>query len=183
MRKVINTPLDAQTIKGLRVGDTVFLSGTIYTARDMAHQRLVELIRKKKELPFDVRGAVIYYTGPTPAPPGRIIGSCGPTSSYRLDGMTEPLLRKGLSGMIGKGKRSSELRKALKKHRACYFAAVGGAAALIAEKILSCKIIAFPELGTEAVRELRVKEFPVTVANDTYGGDIFEKGKKKFSGK
>jgi len=179
MKKII-TPLTDSVIEGLRTGETIYLSGVIYTARDMAHKKMNELIDKGLKLPFDLRGAVIYYAGPTPAPKGKVVGSIGPTSSYRMDKITPGLLQMGLKGMIGKGKRSPDIREKIKQFNAVYFAAVGGAAVTISETVKSCKIIAFPELGTEAVRELVVEKLPLIVADDMYGGDIFEEGENKY---
>lgn len=180
MERSIMTPLSDKAIKSFKVGDKLLLSGKLYTARDLAHKRLMEAIRLKKKLPFDLAGQVIYYCGPTPARHGRVIGSAGPTTSSRMDKLTEPLLKAGLKGMIGKGARDKNIRKMLKKYKAVYFAAIGGAGALLARSIRSAKVIAYPELGPEAIHELDVSNFPVFVANDIYGKDIFEEGVKKF---
>jgi len=170
----INTPLSDDVIKELKAGDEVLLSGTIYTARDQAHKRLTELLSQKKKLPFDLRGAVIYYTGPTPTRPGQVIGSCGPTSSYRMDKYTSTLLKLGLKATIGKGRRSKDVVAAMKKHKAVYFAATGGAGALISKCVKSSKLIAFPDLGCEAIYRLTVKDFPLIVINDIRGNDLYK---------
>jgi len=179
----LKTPLTEKDIRKLKIGDKVLLSGTVYTARDAAHLRMIETIKKGKKLHFSLKNQVIYYSGPTPSRPGRIIGSAGPTTAGRMDSFTPKLLAKGLKGMIGKGKRGSEVIKALKKHKAVYFAAPGGAGALLSHYIKSAKVIAYKELGTEAVRKLEIENFPLIVANDTFGGDIFEKGVKKWKKK
>ena len=172
----ITTPLTDGVIHRLRAGDQVTISGTIYVGRDAAHKRFVEALEKGEPLPFDPQGQIIYYMGPSPAPPGKPIGSAGPTTSYRMDSYTPRLLEHGLKGMIGKGSRGAEVREALKTHRAVYFAAVGGAAALIARAIKKAEVIAYEDLGAEAVRRLEVEEFPVIVVNDIYGGDAYEEG-------
>lgn len=177
--KNLTTPLTEDKIIPLNAGDTVLITGTIYTARDAAHKRIVESIKKKEALPFDLKNQFVYYAGPTPAPKGMPIGSCGPTTSSRMDAYTVPLLEKGLKGMIGKGKRSDVVIEAIKKFKAVYFIAVGGAAALLATKIKKSKVIAYPELGTEAVHKLEVKNFPVIVAIDCKGGNIFKHRKMK----
>ena len=174
----LKTPLSDEDVTKLKAGDIVYLSGTIYTARDAAHKRLVDLILNGEELPFDLKGAVIYYVGPTPPKPGEVIGSAGPTTSYRMDPYAPILIEHGQKGMIGKGKRNEAVREACKKHKAVYFGAVGGAAALIAKAIKSAEVIAYPELGPEAVRKLEVEDFPVVVVNDTYGNDLYEEGRK-----
>lgn len=169
--KKIKTPL--KNIEKLKAGEEVLLSGTLYTARDQAHLRLIKLIEENKKLPFDIKGQVMYYVGPTPARPGAVIGSAGPTTSYRMDLLTIPLLKLGLKGMIGKGKRSKEVVDAIKKYKAVYFAALGGAAALLSQKITASEVIAFEDLGTEAIRKLEVIEFPLVVINDTIGNDYY----------
>ena len=176
----INTPLKSEDIEKLRAGDVIMISGIIYTARDAAHKKLCELIEKKQKLPFNPEGAVIYYAGPTPEKPGQVIGSAGPTTSGRMDAYTPLLLEAGLKGTIGKGERAPEVKEALIKNKAVYFAATGGAAALISRSIISSKIIAYEELGTEAVRELLVKDLPVIVINDIYGNDLYIEGQKKY---
>ena len=164
----------------LRAGDEVLLNGVIYVARDQAHRRMIEAIDKGEELPFDIRGQVIYYMGPSPARPGQVIGSAGPTTSGRMDRYTPKLLEMGLKGMIGKGMRSREVKEAIKKYKAVYFAAIGGAGALISKSIKSSEVIAYEDLGPEAVRKLYVEDFPVVVINDAYGGDLYEEGKAKY---
>ncbi|MFW5976808.1 MAG: Fe-S-containing hydro-lyase [Bacillota bacterium] len=170
----ITTPLDEKSISKLKAGDNVELSGIIYTARDAAHSRLTDLINKEKKLPIPLQGQVIYYVGPAPAPPGKIIGSAGPTTSYRMDSFTPLLLKKGLKGMIGKGKRSEKVKNAIKKYKGIYLAAVGGAAALIAKSIKSVEIVAYPDLGPEAIRRLEIESMPLIVINDIYGNDLYE---------
>lgn len=170
-------------IRSLRVGDNVSISGIIYTARDAAHKRLVELINSKKPLPINLKGEIIYYCGPTPAKPGRVIGGAGPTTSGRMDGYTLPLLKEGLKATIGKGKRGKGVREALKKYKAIYLAATGGAAAFLSKHIKKANVAAYPELGPEAIYELEVSNFPAIVANDIHGNDIFEEGIKKFKKK
>lgn len=177
----LNTPLTDEDVKRLRIGDRVLLSGIIYSARDAAHKRLVALIKEGKPLPFDLQGQVIYYMGPSPAPPGRPIGAAGPTTSYRMDPYAPELIAKGLKGMIGKGTRSPEVKEAMKKYGAVYFAAIGGAGALMSQSILSAEVIAYPELGPEAIRRLEVKDLPIVVANDIYGGDLYEEGVKRYA--
>lgn len=181
-RRIIDlrTPLTDEVIATLRSGDEVAISGTIYTGRDAAHRRFMELLDAGKPLPFDPVGQVIYYVGPTPAPPGKVIGSAGPTTSYRMDSYTPRLLSLGLRGMIGKGRRSPEVLEAIRANRAVYFGAVGGAAALLASTIKAARVIAFEDLGTEAVRELTVERFPAVVVNDAFGGDLFVEGMKAY---
>ena len=179
----IFTPLDNETVGQLKSGQQVLLNGKLYTGRDAAHKKLIELLQRGEELPFNLSGQVIYYVGPAPAKPGQVIGSAGPTTSGRMDSYTPELLSRGLKGTIGKGLRSSEVIKASMEHKAVYFAAVGGAAALIARCIKSAKVIAYPELGPEAIYELEVEDFPVTVVNDIYGGDLYAEGKEKYCSK
>jgi fumarate hydratase subunit beta len=166
-------PLTRGAALSFRAGDEVLLSGVLYTARDAAHRRFIEALDRGAALPFPVKGATIYYTGPAPAPPGRIIGPAGPTTSYRMDGATPRLLSLGLRGMIGKGNRSPAVVDAIKRYGAVYFCAIGGAGALLAECITHCEVVAFPDLGTEAVRRLTVKDFPVTVAIDSRGNNLY----------
>ena len=176
------TPLiTTEMLQNLQAGEALLISGTIYTARDMAHKKLIELIQKNKALPFELEGSVIYYTGPTPSKPGEIIGSCGPTTSGRMDAYTPLLLEKGVKILIGKGERNQEVKKSLKENKAIYCAATGGAGALLAEKVISAEIIAFPELGPEAIRKLEVKDFPITVVNDFEGKDLYEETKEKYA--
>lgn len=171
--KYITLPIPQDELLSLNAGDIVFLSGTVYTARDAAHKRIVEAINSNKPLPFDLKGSAIYYTGPTPAKPGEIIGACGPTSSSRMDDYTPLLLEKGLKIMIGKGKRSQAVIVSMKKHKAVYLCAVGGAAALAKKYIISSELIAYEDLGTEAVRKLEFKDFPLIVAIDAKGNSLF----------
>lgn len=176
----ITTPLDNSVVAELKAGDRVTISGVLYTARDMAHRRLIESLSKGEALPFDITGQVIYYMGPAPAKPGQVIGSAGPTTSGRMDIYTPVLLAAGLKGMIGKGNRSDAVRQAIKEHRAVYFAATGGAGALIARSIKKAEVIAYEDLGAEAIRRLEVEQFPVIVVNDIYGGDLYEEGKARY---
>lgn len=180
MKKTLTTPLTTEDLKDLKSGDDVYITGYIYTARDAAHARLIELLNKGEELPFDPKGAVIYYVGPAPAKPGKPIGSAGPTTSYRMDSYTPPLLDMGLKGMIGKGKRDQEVKDSIVENKAIYFAAIGGAAALIAKAIKSVEIIAYEDLGAEAIRKLYVEDFPVTVINDSHGNDLYQLGRKDY---
>jgi fumarate hydratase subunit beta len=178
--KKVKLPLTEETLPELRAGDNVLLSGVLYVARDAAHKRMVEALDQGKPLPFDIRGQTIYYMGPSPAKPGQTIGSAGPTTSQRLDSYSPRLLAEGLKGMIGKGVRSQAVKDALKKHKAVYLAAIGGTGALISKSITKSEIIAYEELGTEAVRRLEVENFPATVINDIYGGDLYQEGKAKY---
>lgn len=178
--KHISTPLSHEKVKNLKAGDSVLISGTIYTGRDVAHQKLIDSINKGEVLPFDLKDAIIYYVGPAPARPGRIIGSAGPTTSYRMDDLTVPLLELGLAGMIGKGARSLAVIDSMKKNGAVYFAAIGGAGALIANTIKECEIIAYEELGPEAVRKLTVVDFPAVVVIDSKGNNLYETERKKY---
>ncbi len=177
----IKAPLSDSEVEKLQVGVKVRISGILYTARDAAHKRLIELIQTGKDLPFDIRGQLIYYVGPTPARPGQTIGSAGPTTSYRMDTYTPTLIKIGLKGTIGKGGRSEDVIEAMKRYKAVYLAAVGGAAVLIARSIKRARIIAFEDLGTEAIRELEVENFPAIVVNDTKGNDLYKEGIKKYS--
>jgi len=179
--RIIETPLSDDVVKSLKMGDKVRINGVIYSARDAAHKRLVELIEKGEELPFDVRGQIIYYVGPTPAKPGYAVGSAGPTTSYRMDPYAPILIEHGLKGMIGKGSRSEAVKEAMKKFGAVYFAAVGGAGALIAKSIVSAEVIAYPDLGAEAIRRMEVKDFPAIVAIDAQGNDLYEKGREAYA--
>ncbi|MDI6893101.1 MAG: Fe-S-containing hydro-lyase [Bacillota bacterium] len=178
--KQVTTPLTDEAVAELRAGDRVLISGYIYAARDAAHKRLYELLQKGEELPFDIEGAVVYYVGPTPPKPGQVIGSAGPTTSGRMDPYTPALIRVGLKGMIGKGLRSQAVKDAMKEHGAVYFAAVGGAGALIAKSIVESEVVAYEDLGAEAIRRLRVENFPVVVVNDRYGGDLYEEGRARY---
>lgn len=176
----LNTPLTKETIKNLKPGDNVYLTGTIYAARDAAHKKMMELLDRKEELPFDINGAVIYYVGPTPTKEGEVIGSAGPTTSLRMDAYTPRLLDLGLLGMIGKGRRNDEVKAKIREHGAVYFAAIGGAGALIKKTILSQETVAYAELGPEAIRRLVVKDFPVTVIIDAKGEDLYELGREEY---
>ena len=169
----LRLPLTEESACSLRAGDVVHLSGPLYTARDAAHQRLMALIEVGEELPIPVEGQVIYYCGPTPAPPGRPIGAAGPTTSYRMDDFAPELYRRGLRGTIGKGNRSAHVRQALRRFGGVYFVAVGGAGALLADRIVAAEVVAYPELGPEAIRRLEVEQFPVIVGYDCVGGTAF----------
>lgn len=173
--KKISLPLNDKIIESLHAGDNVLLTGYMYTGRDAAHKRLCQLLDNGKELPFDIKNQTIYYVGPAPAKPGYVIGPAGPTTSYRMDAYTMPLLEQGLKGMIGKGLRSSEVIDGIKKHKAVYFAAIGGAAALISKSIKSKKIICYDDLGTEAVQKLYVEDFPAIVVIDSKGNNLYER--------
>ncbi|KPJ61342.1 MAG: fumarate hydratase [Latescibacteria bacterium DG_63] len=179
--KRVSAPLTNSSVEDLRAGDEVLISGIIYTARDAAHKRLVELLSKGEELPFDIEGQIIYYAGPTPTRPGEVIGSAGPTTSYRMDPYAPLLIEHGLKGMIGKGQRTEPVLSSMRKFKAVYFAAVGGAGALIARAVKSSSIVAYEDLGPEAIRKLEVADFPVIVAQDCHGGDLFVEGVKKYS--
>ncbi len=172
----LTPPLSDQDVLQLEIGDTVIVSGVIYTARDAAHKRLVDMLARGEALPMDIMGQIIYYVGPSPARPGRVIGAAGPTTSYRMDSYAPTLIRLGLKAMIGKGKRSPEVIEALKTHKAVYLGATGGAGALISQRIKTAEVIAFPELGPEAVHRLEVEDFPTIVINDCQGRDLYELG-------
>jgi fumarate hydratase subunit beta len=177
----LKTPLKDEDIEKLRAGDTVRISGTVYTARDAAHKRLVDLLEEGKELPIPLEGQIIYYVGPSPTPPGKPIGSAGPTTSYRMDPYAPALIEKGLKGMIGKGARSAAVVDSMKRNTAVYFAATGGAAALISRSITAAEVVAYEDLGAEAIRKLTVKDFPVIVAQDCHGGNVYEDGQKQYA--
>jgi fumarate hydratase subunit beta len=179
--KKITTPLTDDVVRGLKVGDAVAITGVIYQARDAAHKRLVALIEAGEELPFELKGAVVYYMGPSPAKPGNVIGSAGPTTSGRMDAYAPLLMRQGLKGMIGKGLRTTEVKQAMRDETSVYFAATGGAGALLAKSIVGNEVIAYPELGAEAVARLEVKDFPAIVVNDCHGGDLYEEGRAKYA--
>ena len=176
----ITAPLDDATVAKLKAGDQVSITGVIYTARDTAHKRLVDALDAGQPLPFDMNGQVIYYVGPSPAKPGKVIGSAGPTTSYRMDLYAERLMEKGMKGMIGKGMRDKKVIEAMKKHKCVYFAAIGGAAALIARSIKAVEIIAYEDLGPEAVRRMEVENFKAVVINDIYGNDLYDIGKAQY---
>ena len=174
MARTVQAPLDDATVQSLRAGEQIVLTGRIYTARDAAHQRLFDAMLRGEELPLPLSGQVIYYVGPAPAKQGAVIGPAGPTTSGRMDPYTLPLLERGVAGLIGKGNRSEEIKQALVRHRAVYFGAVGGAAAVLARQIRSSRILAYPDLLSEAIRELEVEEFPLFVINDCHGGDAYQ---------
>jgi fumarate hydratase subunit beta len=179
--KRITTPLSDEVVEGLHIGEKVLISGVVYTARDATHKRLIALLDKGAALPFDIKGGIMYYVGPTPAKPGKAIGSAGPTTSSRMDAYTPRLIEQGLKGMIGKGERSEAVRAAIVKHKAIYLGAPGGAGALLSHRIKRADVIAFADLGPEAIRRLEVEDFPVMVINDIYGGDLYEEGIKRFA--
>ncbi len=174
MEKHISVPFDKETAASLEIGDYVYLTGTIYTARDAAHKRMQETLAKGEELPFELKGNTIYYMGPSPAREGRPIGSAGPTTSSRMDRYTPALLDLGMSAMIGKGKRSEEVRQAVIRNGAVYFAAVGGAGAILSKAIVRSEVVAYDDLGTEAIRKLEIKDFPVIVVMDSRGNNLYE---------
>jgi fumarate hydratase subunit beta len=176
----LTTPLTSEDTKQLVAGDTVLLNGTIFTARDAAHSRLVALIEKGEELPFDLEGSIIYFVGPTPPKPGDPIGSAGPTTSYRMDSFSPTMLKNGSKGMIGKGNRNQAVKDACVAYDGIYFGATGGAGALLGKQIRSAEVIAYPELGPEAVRKITVEDFPVTVVNDTQGNDLYQMGREQY---
>lgn len=176
----LTTPLTRETVKTLRAGDSCLLSGVIYTARDAAHKRLCELISAGKELPVELTDSVIYFVGPTPAKPGQAIGSAGPTTSYRMDAYSPELISRGLTGMIGKGKRGTDVIDAMKTYGAVYFGAIGGCGALLSKCIKKSEIVAYEDLGAEAIRRLEVEDFPVVVVIDSYGNNLYETGRKAF---
>ncbi len=176
----ITAPLDDAAVAKLKAGDQVSITGVIYTARDTAHKRLVDELDAGQPLPFDMNGQVIYYVGPSPAKPGKVIGSAGPTTSYRMDLYAERLMEKGMKGMIGKGMRDKKVIEAMRKHKCVYFAAIGGAAALIARSIKAVEIIAYEDLGPEAVRRMEVEDFKAVVINDIYGNDLYDIGKAQY---
>ncbi|MCR6109291.1 Fe-S-containing hydro-lyase [Bacillus sp. A301a_S52] len=179
-QKALTIPLTYDQVKDLRAGDLVTITGTIYTARDAAHKNMTEALSAGEALPMDVTDQVIYYAGPTPAKPGRVIGSCGPTTSGRMDAYSPALLAEGLRGMIGKGPRSPEVIEAMKKHGAVYFAAVGGAAAVISDSINKVDVVAYEELGPEAIRKMEVVDYPCVVAIDSLGNDLYKLGVEKY---
>lgn len=177
----LQTPLTDSDVEKLHAGDRILLSGVVYTARDAAHRRLHELLQAGKPLPIDLRGQVIYYTGPTPAKPGRVIGSAGPTTSGRMDAYTPALIAHGLKGMIGKGRRSQDILDTMKRYKAVYFGATGGAGALLARHIKKAEIAAYEDLGPEAIYRLEIEDFPVIVINDVHGGDLYAEGVRAYS--
>jgi fumarate hydratase subunit beta len=179
--KRIVTPLNDEVIAGLHMGDKLLITGVIYTARDAAHKRLIELLDNGQDLPFAIQGQVIYYVGPTPPKPGNPIGSAGPTTSNRMDPYAPYLIERGLKGMIGKGQRSQAVKDAMIEYKAVYLGATGGAGALLSKRIKKSEIIAFEDLGPEAIHRLEVEDFPVIVINDIYGGDLYEEGVKRYA--
>lgn len=180
MEKIITTPFTLEKAKELKAGDSVFITGIIYTARDAAHKRLVELLEQGKSLPINIENSIIYYVGPTPEKPGHVIGSAGPTTSYRMDSYTPKLLDMGLRGMIGKGSRSPYVIDSMKKNGAVYFAAIGGAAALMSKSIKKAEVAAYEDLGTEAIRRLEVVDLPVVVVIDAEGNNLYEIGQNDY---
>lgn len=180
MEKHISIPLNMEEIENLRAGDYVKLSGVIYTARDAAHKRMAETLERGEELPIKIKDAVIYYMGPSPARPGRPIGSAGPTTASRMDKYAPKLLDLGMKGMIGKGKRTDEVKDAIVRNKGIYFAAVGGVGALLSKRILSSEVVAYEDLGTEAIRKLEVKDFPVIVVIDSKGNNLYETAAKEW---
>lgn len=180
MEKRINLPITREMARQIKSGEQILLSGIIYTARDAAHKRLCELVKKGEDLPFNIKDATIYYVGPTPAKPGQAIGSAGPTTSYRMDAYSPTLIREGETGMIGKGKRSEEVIAAMKEYGAVYFAAIGGAGALLSNCIKSAEIVAYDDLGAEAIRKLVVENLPVVAVIDSEGNNLYENGRKRY---
>jgi len=180
MKIKLNTPLTLDKVKDLKAGDQVLISGTIYTGRDAAHMRLIDALERGEDLPFDIRDQIIYYVGPAPAQPGQVIGSCGPTTSYRMDPLTPALLERGLRGMIGKGKRDDQVIEAMKAYGAVYFAAIGGAGALISSCVDQVDLVAYEDLGPEAIRRLKVTDFPCVVVIDAQGDNMYESERRKY---
>ena len=177
----LTPPLNDQDVMQLEIGDKVLVSGVIYTARDAAHKRLIDLINAGKPLPMEIKGQILYYVGPSPARPGRVIGAAGPTTSYRMDSYAPTLIKLGLKAMIGKGKRSPEVIRAMQEYKAVYLGATGGAGALISQCIKAAQVVAFPELGPEAVHRLEVEDLPTIVINDCLGRDLYEVGVKQYA--
>lgn len=176
----LQTPLTEDKISNLKAGDSVLLSGVIYSARDAAHKRLIELLDEGKELPLNIKDETIYYVGPSPAKPGKVIGSAGPTTSYRMDAYAPTLMDLGLRGMIGKGARNDEVIEAIKRNKSIYFGAIGGAAALIGKSIIKSEIIAYEDLGAEAIRRMEVKDMPLVVIIDSQGNNLYDIGQKNY---
>ena len=181
MEKHINAPFTKEEAATLKSGDMVYITGTIYTARDAAHKRMADALAGGEELPFDVKNNIIYYMGPSPAREGRVIGAAGPTTAGRMDKYAPELMDLGLGGMIGKGVRSKEVRQAIIRNKAVYFAAIGGAGALLSKAITASEVIAYEDLGTEAIRKLTVENFPVIVVDDIYGDDLYSISQSKYS--
>lgn len=178
--KTLHTPLSREEARALKCGESCLITGTIYTARDAAHKRLCELAAKGEPLPFDIEGAVIYFVGPTPAKPGQVIGSAGPTTSYRMDAYSPTLIALGQTGMIGKGKRGEAVVEAMREHGAVYLGAIGGLGALLGQCVKKAEVIAYPDLGAEAVRQLEVENFPVVVVIDSEGRNLYETGRRAY---
>ncbi len=176
----LKTPISDRDVEKLKAGDRVLINGIIYTGRDAAHKRLTDLLKEGEALPFDIKGQIIYYVGPTPAKPGQVFGSAGPTTSYRMDAYSPLLMERGLKGMIGKGMRSDAVKEAMKKYKVVYFAATGGAGALLAKRVKKAEVVAYEDLGPEAVRRLEVEDLPVIVVNDIYGNDLYIEGTKRY---
>jgi fumarate hydratase subunit beta len=176
----LKTPLSDEDVEKLKIGDRVLINGIVYTGRDAAHKRLFDLLKEGKDLPFDIKGQIIYYVGPTPAKPGQVFGSAGPTTSYRMDAYSPSLIERGLKGMIGKGMRSDAVKEAMKKYKAVYFATTGGAGALLAKRVKKAQMVAYGDLGPEAIRRLEVEDLPVIVVNDVRGNDLYIEGEKKY---
>ncbi len=174
MNKYLSTPLTEEKIKELKAGDIIYLSGTLFSARDAAHKRIIEAIKHGKKLPVDLKDATLFYTGPAPTPPGKKSGSIGPTTSARMDNLTEPVLKCGVRAMIGKGKRSGALKELLEKYKSVYLVSLGGVSAFLSTKVKNIRVVAYADLGAEAIHEIEVKDLPLFVAYDIYGGDIFE---------
>ena len=182
MTKKIQTPLTREKVRELKAGDSCLITGTIYTARDAAHKRLCELVAQGKELPMEIKDSIIYFVGPTPAKPGQAIGSAGPTTAYRMDAYSPTLISIGQTGMIGKGKRNDEVVSAMKEHGAVYFGAIGGCGALLSKCIKKAEVVAYEDLGAEAIRKLEVEDFPVVVIIDSEGNNLYETGRKEYLG-
>jgi fumarate hydratase subunit beta len=178
--EIVQLPLSDEVVETLHAGDELLLTGVIYVGRDAAHKRMVETLEAAEQLPINLKGQIIYFMGPTPARPGKIIGSAGPTSSYRMDTYSPRLMAEGLKGMIGKGMRSREVKEAMKQYKAVYLGAIGGAGALISRCIRKVEIVAYDDLGAEALRRIVVQDFPVTVVIDIYGGDLYEEGRSQY---
>ena len=176
----LKPPLSDEDVEKLKIGDRVVISGIIYTGRDAAHKRLFDLLKEGKDLPIDIKGQIIYYVGPTPAKPGQVFGSAGPTTSYRMDAYSPSLIERGLKGMIGKGMRSDTVKEAMKKFKAVYFAATGGAGARLAKRVKKAEIVAYEDLGPEAIRRIEGEDLPVIVVNDIKGNDLYIEGEKKY---
>jgi len=176
----LRTPLSDEDVERLKIGDRVLITGVIYTGRDAAHKRLFDLLQEGKDLPFDIKGQIIYYVGPTPAKPGQVFGSAGPTTSYRMDAYSPSLIGRGLKGMIGKGMRSDAVKEAMRKHKAVYLAATGGAGALLGKRVKKAEVVAYEDLGPEAIRRLEVEDLPAIVINDVHGKDLYIEGEKKY---